>query len=149
MSSPIRRDRRTALAAGRSGVLFLATRGGFSRRSKALPDGVSPKRQRGGPATAKWPAIDAESSASLAPHIMLALEEAFKVPVIEAYGMTEASHQMTSNPLPPTLRKPRSVGMAAGPAVAIMDEYGRMLKTGEIGEIVIGGIRLGLEDTIN
>ena len=79
------------------------------------------------------------SSASLAPHIMLALEEAFKVPVIEAYGMTEASHQMASNPLPPTLRKPRSVGMAAGSVVAIMDDHGRMLKTGEIGEIVIQG----------
>jgi acyl-CoA synthetase (AMP-forming)/AMP-acid ligase II len=79
------------------------------------------------------------SSASLAPRIMLALEEAFKAPVIESYGMTEASHQMASNPLPPALRKPGSVGMAAGPAVAIMDEQGRMLETGEKGEIVIQG----------
>lgn len=79
------------------------------------------------------------SSASLAPHIMLALEEKFKVPVLEAYGMTEASHQVASNPLPPAPRKPRSVGMAAGPEVAIMDEQGRMLKTGEKGEIVIQG----------
>jgi len=79
------------------------------------------------------------SSASLAPQIMLALEALFKAPVIEAYGMTEASHQMASNPLPPAQRKAKSVGIAAGPEVAIMDNEGRMVKTGEKGEIVIRG----------
>lgn len=68
---------------------------------------------------------------------MDALETTFGVPVIEAYGMTEAAHQMTSNHLPPCQRKPGSVGRAAGPEVAIMDEHGpALLQAGELGEIV-------------
>jgi acyl-CoA synthetase (AMP-forming)/AMP-acid ligase II len=79
------------------------------------------------------------SSASLPPQVMAELEETFGAPVIEAYGMTEAAHQMASNPLPPKARKPGSVGLAAGPEVAIMDEGGSLLPAGEIGEIVIRG----------
>ncbi|MDK2410484.1 AMP-binding protein [Aphanizomenon sp. PH219] len=79
------------------------------------------------------------SSASLPPQVIQELEATFKVPVIEAYGMTEASHQMTSNPLPPSQRKPGSVGLPAGPEVAIMDEVGNFLAVGEVGEIVIRG----------
>jgi oxalate---CoA ligase len=67
------------------------------------------------------------------------LEEAFGVPVIEAYGMTEAAHQMASNSLPPGLRKPGTVGRAAGPEIAIMNEAGDLLRSGDIGEIVIRG----------
>jgi acyl-CoA synthetase (AMP-forming)/AMP-acid ligase II len=79
------------------------------------------------------------SSASLPPLVMAELEKTFNVPVIEAYGMTEASHQMTSNPLPPQTRKPSSVGIPQGLEVAIMDEAGNLLKTNEIGEVVIKG----------
>jgi acyl-CoA synthetase (AMP-forming)/AMP-acid ligase II len=79
------------------------------------------------------------SSAALAPQVMARLEETFRAPVIEAYGMTEAAHQMASNPLPPGQRKPGSVGMAAGPEVAIMDQEGRLLPAGETGEVVIRG----------
>jgi acyl-CoA synthetase (AMP-forming)/AMP-acid ligase II len=79
------------------------------------------------------------SSASLPPQVMAALEETFKAPVIEAYGMTEAAHQMASNPLPPRSRKPGSVGIAAGPEVAIMDQEGNLLSRGSLGEIVIKG----------
>ena len=79
------------------------------------------------------------SSASLPPAVMKQLEETFGCPVIESYGMTEASHQMASNPLPPRPRKPGSVGIAAGPEVAIMDLDGKLLDRGEIGEIVIRG----------
>jgi acyl-CoA synthetase (AMP-forming)/AMP-acid ligase II len=79
------------------------------------------------------------SSASLPPQVMMELEETFHVPVIESYGMTEASHQMASNPLPPRPHYPGSVGIAAGPEVAIMDEAGAMLPPGELGEIVIRG----------
>ncbi|HEY5665646.1 MAG TPA: acyl--CoA ligase [Gammaproteobacteria bacterium] len=79
------------------------------------------------------------SSASLPPQVMAELEQTFGAPVIEAYGMTEAAHQMACNPLPPRERKPGSVGVPAGPEVAIMDEAGGLLPAGEIGEIVIRG----------
>jgi acyl-CoA synthetase (AMP-forming)/AMP-acid ligase II len=79
------------------------------------------------------------SSASLPPAIMTALEQAFGVPVIEAYGMTEAAHQMASSPLPPGNRFAGSVGVAAGPEIAIMDAGGTLLPTGCTGEVVIRG----------
>ncbi len=79
------------------------------------------------------------SSSSLPPQVMEALEATFGVPVIEAYGMTEASHQMTSNPLPPAAHYAGCVGVASGPEVAIMDEDGALLPAGEIGEVVIRG----------
>jgi acyl-CoA synthetase (AMP-forming)/AMP-acid ligase II/acyl carrier protein len=70
---------------------------------------------------------------------MAELESTFGAPVIEAYGMTEAAHQMASNPLPPRQRKPGSVGPAAGPEVAIMDDEGKLLARGETGEVAIRG----------
>ena len=80
------------------------------------------------------------SSSSLPPQVMQELEETFDVPVVEAYGMTEAAHQMACNPLPPAARKPGSVGIAAGPEVAIMSESdGELLQIGGTGEIVIRG----------
>ena len=79
------------------------------------------------------------SSSSLPPQVMEALEKTFGVPVIESYGMTEASHQMASNPLPPHARFSGCVGIAAGPDVAIMDEDGALLPAGALGEIVIRG----------
>jgi acyl-CoA synthetase (AMP-forming)/AMP-acid ligase II len=79
------------------------------------------------------------SSASLPPQVMKQLEEVFGCPVIESYGMTEATHQMASNPLPPAPRKPGTVGIAAGPEVAIMDNDGNLLPRGSTGEIVIKG----------
>jgi acyl-CoA synthetase (AMP-forming)/AMP-acid ligase II/acetyltransferase-like isoleucine patch superfamily enzyme/acyl carrier protein len=79
------------------------------------------------------------SSAALPERVMAALEDVFKAPVIESYGMTEAAHQMASNPLPSLPRKAGSVGIAAGPDVAIMDESGNLVPAGEIGEVVIRG----------
>jgi acyl-CoA synthetase (AMP-forming)/AMP-acid ligase II len=79
------------------------------------------------------------SSASLPSAVMAELEECFHAPVIESYGMTEASHQMASNPLPPRERKPGSVGVAAGPEIGVMDERGMLLPTGSVGEVVIRG----------
>ena len=78
-------------------------------------------------------------SASLPPEMMLALEAAFGASVLEAYGMTEASHQMCSNPLPPAARKPGSVGPGTGVNVSIMDAKGNHLAAGERGEVVIQG----------
>jgi acyl-CoA synthetase (AMP-forming)/AMP-acid ligase II len=79
------------------------------------------------------------SSAALPAPLATALERCFDAPVIQAYGMTEAAHQIASNPLPPGLRKPKSVGVAAGPDVAVMDDEGCLLATGTTGEIVIRG----------
>ncbi len=79
------------------------------------------------------------SSAALPPSVLAEIEQRFECPVIESYGMTEASHQMTSNPLPPSARKPGSVGVPAGPEVAVMDGAGRLLGNGETGQIVIRG----------
>jgi acyl-CoA synthetase (AMP-forming)/AMP-acid ligase II len=79
------------------------------------------------------------SSASLPPQVMQELEQTFRAPVIESYGMTEAAHQMASNPLPPRARKPGTVGVAAGPEIAIMDDAGSLLAPGETGEVVIRG----------
>jgi amino acid adenylation domain-containing protein len=79
------------------------------------------------------------SSSTLLPQLASEMEGVFGVPVIDTYGMTEAAHQMTSNPLPPARRKPGSVGLAAGPDVAIMDEDGNLLLHDAIGEVVIRG----------
>ena len=80
------------------------------------------------------------SSSSLPPQVLAELEKTFGVPVVEAYAMTEAAHQMTCNQLPPGLRKPGTVGCAAGPEVAIMDESNEnLLETGTTGEVVIRG----------
>jgi oxalate---CoA ligase len=78
------------------------------------------------------------SSSSLPPQVIGELEAVFHAPVIEAYGMTEATHQMAANPLR-GIRKPGSVGLAAGPEIAVMDEAGRLLGPGATGEIVIRG----------
>lgn len=79
------------------------------------------------------------ASAAMPLKVMADLESVFTAPFIEAYGMTEAAHQIASNPLPPRERKPGSVGVAAGPDVAIIDEAGTLLQPGETGEVVIRG----------
>ncbi len=79
------------------------------------------------------------SSSSIPPQVITELEAVFGSPLIEAYGMTEATHQMASNPLPPAKRKPGAVGLAAGPEVQIMDEAGNILAPDTVGEIVIRG----------
>lgn len=78
-------------------------------------------------------------SAPLPSQMMADMEEKFGVPVVEAYGMTEAAHQMASNSLPPGTRKPGSVGLGTGVSVAILDEQGNALPTGCKGEVAIQG----------
>jgi acyl-CoA synthetase (AMP-forming)/AMP-acid ligase II len=78
------------------------------------------------------------SSASLPGPVMEAMEATFGCPLVESYGMTEAAHQMASNPLNGK-RKPGAVGLPAGPEVAIMEEDGTILPQGAIGEVVIRG----------
>ena len=83
------------------------------------------------------------SSSSMPPQVIKELEDIFHAPLIESYGMTEATHQMASNRLPPGVRKPGTVGVSAGPEVAIMAEDGSLLPRGtdleHTGEIVIRG----------
>jgi acyl-CoA synthetase (AMP-forming)/AMP-acid ligase II/aryl carrier-like protein len=98
-------------------------------RARAEPAAVRPGRLR----------LVRSSSAPLPPGVMTDLERVLSVPVVEAYGMTEAAHQIASNPLPPGLRKPGSVGVAAGPQIAVMDETGHPLANGEQGEILLRG----------
>jgi len=84
------------------------------------------------------------SSAPLPVPVLHDLEKTFGCRVIEAYGMTEAAHQMASNQLQPGLRKPGTVGAAAGPEVAIMSADGALLAQGEVGEIAIRGANVTL-----
>jgi acyl-CoA synthetase (AMP-forming)/AMP-acid ligase II len=78
-------------------------------------------------------------SSALPPVVMHGLEERFGIPVLEAYGMTEAAHQMASNPVPPGRRVPGSVGLATGVQIGIMDKAGRLLPADVDGEVVIRG----------
>ena len=78
-------------------------------------------------------------SASLAPSVFTDLESRFGAPVLEAYGMTEASHQMSSNLLPPGSRAPGTGGIGTGVEISIMNEQGTLLNVGEKGEVVIKG----------
>ena len=79
------------------------------------------------------------SSAPLPPVVLERLEATFGAPVLEAYGMTEAAHQMASNPLPPKPHKAGTVGYGVGVEVAIMGEAGVLAKPGRRGEVVIRG----------
>jgi acyl-CoA synthetase (AMP-forming)/AMP-acid ligase II len=76
-------------------------------------------------------------SAALAPTILTNLENRFGAPVIEAYGMTEATHQVATNPLPPLVHKPGTVGRSA--EISIIDEHGRHLGAMSSGEVVVRG----------
>lgn len=79
-------------------------------------------------------------SASLAAPVLERLEATFKAPVLEAYAMTEAAHQMTSNPLPKHgARKPGSVGRGTNVQIAILSDDGKVLSAGQVGEVCIRG----------
>jgi acyl-CoA synthetase (AMP-forming)/AMP-acid ligase II len=79
------------------------------------------------------------SSAALPPVVLERMEATYNTPVLESYGMTEATHQMASNPPPPQPHKPGSVGYGFGVQVAIMDEAGSLLPQGSKGEVVVRG----------
>jgi len=96
-------------------------------RLNAKPDGIEKLR------------FVRSCSSALSPALMEKIENVVQVPVLEAYGMTEASHQMCSNPLPPKPRKSSSVGPGTGVKVGIMDDDGNILPSGELGEVVIQG----------
>lgn len=78
-------------------------------------------------------------SSALPPATEQAFEQRFNVPILQAYGMTEASHQMATNPLPPRERKQNSVGLPTGVEVTILDDDGNELPRGQAGEVSIRG----------
>ena len=77
-------------------------------------------------------------SSPMAPAVMVALEQMYGVPCLEAYGMTENAHQISSNPLFGH-RKPGSVGLPTGPEVQIRRLDGGCVDSGETGEVCIRG----------
>jgi acyl-CoA synthetase (AMP-forming)/AMP-acid ligase II len=78
-------------------------------------------------------------SSALSPALLARAEGVYRVPMLEAYGMTEASHQMTSNPLPPAVRLSGSVGVATGTEIGIASSSGSFVADGSTGEVVIRG----------
>ena len=106
------------------------------------------KRKDGGSAAHRQLRFIRSCSSALPASVMVEMENRFGVPVLEAYGMTEAAHQMASNPLPPGNRVPGSVGAGTGVSIAIMDDEGALRSAGETGEVVIKGTNVisGYED---
>lgn len=102
----------------------------LSRAKGARPDGAQQLR------------FIRSCSAALSPQTMGDLETVFGVPVLEAYGMTEAAHQMASNPLPPGARKSGSVGRGTQVDIAILDKEGNELPAGATGEVSIKGLNV-------
>ncbi len=97
------------------------------------------RASHGKPAQATSLRFARSCSSSLPPQLMGELENLLDVPVLEAYGMTEASHQMASNPLPPGSRRPGSVGIGTGVEITILDEQGNFLPVGAVGEVAVRG----------
>jgi acyl-CoA synthetase (AMP-forming)/AMP-acid ligase II len=96
-------------------------------------------RSHGKPAEAASLRFLRSCSAPLSTELIQKIEDQFGVPFVEAYGMTEASHQMTSNPLPPRHRKAGSVGVGAGLRIRIMDKAGNSVENNQRGEVAIQG----------
>jgi acyl-CoA synthetase (AMP-forming)/AMP-acid ligase II len=78
-------------------------------------------------------------SSALPPAQQAELARLYQAPVLEAYGMTEASHQLTANPLPPRPARPGTVGIPAGAEVRIVDKAGRDVPGGQAGEVAVRG----------
>ncbi len=97
------------------------------------------RRGNGRPAGAEHLRFIRSCSAALSTEVMAKLESDFGVPVLEAYGMTEAAHQMASNLPPPERRKPGTVGVGTGVQISVMDGAGRHLEASQAGEVVTKG----------
>jgi acyl-CoA synthetase (AMP-forming)/AMP-acid ligase II len=76
-------------------------------------------------------------SSALSPALLERCEAAYGVPMLEAYGMTEASHEMAANPLGD--RRPGTVGIPTGAAIRILGAGWNELPPGTPGEVCISG----------
>jgi long-chain acyl-CoA synthetase len=84
-------------------------------------------------------------AAPLPVQILQEFEAKFHIPLIEGYGLSEASPVVTKNPLDGT-RKAGSIGLPIpNVEVSIQDDAGRELGSGEIGEVCVrgGNVMLG------
>jgi acyl-CoA synthetase (AMP-forming)/AMP-acid ligase II len=79
-------------------------------------------------------------SAPLSASLLERAEDAYQAPMLEAYGMTEASHQIASNPLPPAERRVGTVGVPTGVEVRLVDSAGADVGDSTAGEVVIRGL---------
>ena len=79
------------------------------------------------------------ASAPLSPDIHRRFEERFKVPIIETMGLTETGSQISTNPMPPALRKIGSPGKAYGNEIMIGNENQAPVEPGIAGEILVRG----------
>ena len=78
-------------------------------------------------------------AAALPADTLRAFETRFRVPLIEGYGLTEASPVVAVNPLKGK-RKPSSVGFPVqGVEAAIIDEDGSKAPAGVVGELIVKG----------
>ncbi|MDR0358750.1 MAG: AMP-binding protein, partial [bacterium] len=79
------------------------------------------------------------ASAPLTSALMEAVEDAFGVPVVESYGISEASSQVTANDVPPGTRRPGWVGTPRGVEVWVVGPDGAALAPGDVGEVIVRG----------
>ncbi|VTU14936.1 putative sulfoacetate--CoA ligase [Variovorax sp. SRS16] len=88
------------------------------------------------------------ASSTLPAELLSRMEDAWGVPVIQSYGMTETATQLASNPLPPGVRKADSVGRPVGAALRVIDDEGHALPAGQAGAVIAHGpaVFAGYED---
>lgn len=84
------------------------------------------------------------ASSALPVAVLEEFEKRYKVPIIESFGISEGASQITSNPLPPKVTKPGSVGIPFGNEVRIVDSENRIMDVNVEGEIVIRGGNIAL-----
>ena len=82
------------------------------------------------------------ASAPLAAVTLRQWEETFRVPMIETIGLTETAGTVATNPMPPAVRKPGSVGLPFGNQIRVVDEHDRDCPPRVTGELLIRGDNL-------
>jgi long-chain acyl-CoA synthetase len=100
----------------------------------------------GSPAPVKLPfRLCISGSAPLPVQVLKDFEAKFGIPLIEGYGLSEASPVVSKNPIH-GVRKPGSIGLPVpNVEVSVQDDSGKMLVVGGIGEICVrgGNVMLG------
>jgi acyl-CoA synthetase (AMP-forming)/AMP-acid ligase II len=81
-------------------------------------------------------------SSALPNELLVRAEAVYGVPMLEAYGMTEASHEMAANPLPPRERRPGTVGVPTGTEIRILDPDWSDSSAARPGEVAVKGAGL-------